>query len=57
MLKIQWFSFICIWLVFSKLIVWDLCPLKIHINVADLYVRHSKDILEYELLMYGNTFA
>ena len=39
------------------LIVWDLFPLKIHTNVANIFVRHSKDIFEYELLMYCDTFA
>ena len=28
-----------------------------HINVANFFVKHSKDIFEYKLLMYSNTFA
>ena len=43
-------------MVFSKLIVWDICAFKIYINVAKFFVRPSKDICEYELLIYCNTF-
>ena len=53
----QWFLSICIWLVFNKLIVWDPCPLKININVANSFARYPQDIFEYELVIYRNTFA